>query len=103
MWKMDVGNLIKNKASLLKNFHLPPSELDKMPMWEYELMMKELNGMIEEENKMQEDQMRESGMDPRNPGRSIRGFTKPMKSFQESKMPSFNMSMPSSFGAPIKF
>lgn len=50
-------SLIKLKASLSKNFHIQPSELDKMPMWEFELYIKSLNEMVEEENDKQQKEM----------------------------------------------
>ena len=49
LFRIDVINLIRNKVSLAKNFHIQPSELEIMPMWEYELFMDELNNRIKEE------------------------------------------------------
>jgi hypothetical protein len=56
-WRIDVMGLIKTKASLTKNFHICPSEVDSMAMWEYELWINALNDQIEEENKDQENEM----------------------------------------------
>lgn len=56
-------NLIKIKASLAKNFHIPPSEIDNMMMWEYEYFMRELNNQVEDENKEQQTQMDKYGVD----------------------------------------
>ena len=50
-------NFIKTKASLAKNFHIQPSELDSMPMWEYELFISELNNQVKEENEQQQKEM----------------------------------------------
>lgn len=50
LMKIDIVSLIKTKASLSKSFHIQPSEIDKMPMWEFELYIKYLNELIEEEN-----------------------------------------------------
>ena len=55
--KMDIMNLIKLKASLSKAFHIPPSEIDAMPMWEFELYVKTLNELVEEENDKQQKEM----------------------------------------------
>lgn len=49
--------LIKIKASLSKTFHIQPSEIDKMPMWEFELYIKQLNELVEEENNKQQKEM----------------------------------------------
>lgn len=42
--------MISVKASLSKEFHIPPSEIDKMSYWEYELYIKELSRLVKEEN-----------------------------------------------------
>lgn len=42
--------MVRNKAALAKNFHIQPSEFEKMPYWEYELFIENLNDMIKEEN-----------------------------------------------------
>lgn len=63
LWKISIMNLIKFKASLAKNFHVQPSEVDNMSMWEYELFIKELNNQVEEENKDQQAQMDKYGVD----------------------------------------
>lgn len=70
-----------------------------MPMWEYELFMQSLNGMVEEENKMQEDQMRGAGIDPQNPGKSVGRYTNFTKNIGQPTMPSFKTP---SFGTSIK-
>lgn len=57
LFKIDVINLIKMKASLAKNFHIQPSEIDGMPMWEYELFISELNNQVKEENDQQQREM----------------------------------------------
>lgn len=57
LWKIDILGFIKQKAALSKNFHIQPSELDKMPYWEYEYYIKALNDLIKAENEDQENQM----------------------------------------------
>lgn len=57
LFKIDIMNHIKTKASLAKNFHIQPSEVDMMPMWEYELFMKALNDLVKEENDNQQKEM----------------------------------------------
>ena len=51
LFTIDIPNFIYVKAILAKEFHIQPSELDRMPGWEYEMFMKELNKRIKEENK----------------------------------------------------
>ena len=38
---------------LSKNFHIQPTEIDKMPMWEYEMYIMQLNEIVKEENEGQ--------------------------------------------------
>lgn len=55
--KIDLTELIKMKALLSKNFHIQPSEIDKMPMWEYEIFIDQLNQIVKEENDKQKKEM----------------------------------------------
>lgn len=57
LFQIDIVSLISNKVQLAKNFHIQPSEIDKMCMWEYELFMKELNEVVKKENKEQKAEM----------------------------------------------
>ena len=54
LMRIDLVSFIKIKASLAKNFHIQPSEVDKMPMWEYEMFIMQINDMVKEENDKQE-------------------------------------------------
>ena len=55
--KIDLLNLIKIKAKLAKEFHIQPSEIDKMQVWEYELFITYLNEAVKEDNEAHEDEM----------------------------------------------
>lgn len=50
LFLVSLPNMISVKASLSKEFHIPPSEIDKMAYWEYELYIKELSRLVKEEN-----------------------------------------------------
>ena len=56
-------NFIKIKSILAKEFHIQPSELDKMPAWEYELFIKEINKSVQEENERNQKEMDKAGYD----------------------------------------
>ena len=56
-------NYIKVKSLLAKDFHIQPSEIDKMPAWEYELFMKEINQAVKEENERNQKEMDKAGVD----------------------------------------
>lgn len=55
--KIDIMSLVKIKANLSKSFHIAPSEVDSMPMWEFELYIKTLNELVEEENEGNQKEM----------------------------------------------
>lgn len=87
LWKINVINLISTKAGLAKNFHIQPSEIDLMPMWEYELFMKALNEQIKEENAQNESEMAKY---------DINKYQKMAQNPQKMmpKMPNMNMNLP---------
>lgn len=54
---IDVANLVTIKATLAKNFHIQPSEIDTMPYWEYELFRDSINEQVKDENDRQKAEM----------------------------------------------
>lgn len=90
LFKINVVNLIQIKASLAKNFHIQPSEIDKMSMWEYEIFIEEMNKQVKEENDKQKDEMDKyhvNDMMKQNNPKNLQKMSQP-------KIPSFNMKMP---------
>jgi hypothetical protein len=90
LWMINIEKLVTNKVHLAKNFHIQPSEIDKMPMWEYEMFMKTLNEVVKEENKKQKDEMDKYDIN------SYKKMTNPsnmnkMMNPSIPKMPSMNM------------
>ena len=80
------------KSILAKEFHIQPSEIDKMPAWEYELFMKEINQAVKEENERNQKEMDKAGID------KMQKMQNPnyMKSMQKQSMPRMdNFKMPS--------
>lgn len=63
LFRIDLVNYIKIKSVLAKEFHLPPSEIDAMPAWEYELFMKEINNAVKEENERNQQEMDKYNID----------------------------------------
>lgn len=91
---IDLARLAELKATLAKNFHIQPSELDKMPFWEYELFLKFLNKQIEEENKRNEDEMKKYKVNETMQAANPRNMSKMMNANKYTpKMPNFG-SMP---------
>ena len=57
LFKINIVGHIKLKASLTKQFHIPPQSFDNMPYWEYEIYLKLLNDLVKEENDAQRGEM----------------------------------------------
>ena len=71
MYQIDVRNLVKNKLFICKDYHIQPSEIEKMPYYEYEYMLediRQINKEQEEQNKQHEKEMEstKTAMNPRN-------------------------------------
>lgn len=47
--------MVQNKAQLAYTGRTQPSEIERMPYWEYELYVKSIQHIVEEENKRQEE------------------------------------------------
>jgi hypothetical protein len=92
--KIDIWNLINIKANLSKAFHIQPSEIDNMPMWEYELYVKKINELVEEENENQQKEMEKHNIKEyqklANP-KTLNRMTQPQTpNFNNIKTPNFN-------------
>lgn len=57
LFKINLIEHIKLRAILAKQYHIQPSEIDKMPFWEYEMFVKHLNDAAQEENEKQQAEM----------------------------------------------
>ncbi len=79
--------MIQIKASLAKNFHIQPSEIDRMPMWEYELFIQEMNKQVKEENEKQQGEMDKYHVKDYMKNANSKNIG---KMTQPPKMPSFN-------------
>lgn len=95
---IDLAKLAELKATLAKNFHIQPSEIDRMVYWEYELFLQSMNEQVKEENDRQKAEMDKyhinEHLDSVRPG-NIRKMTDPsryspqMPSFGSMKTPNF--------------
>lgn len=56
LWKVNIENLVQNKVELVKNFYIQPSEIDALPMWEYEKYIELINEYVKRENEQHEEQ-----------------------------------------------
>ena len=95
LMKIDIISLINIKAALSKSFHIQPSEIDNMPMWEFELYIKQLNELVKEENENQKKEMDKHHIgdymkmaNPKNMQRNMDNASDPSKMMSSVKMPS---------------
>ena len=98
-FRVDIRDIINIKAQLGKAFHIQPSEVDKMPFWELEYYIKELEKMVAEENEENQNEVNKAGIgklgqmaDPKNMSKMMSAATPKLP---DIKMPSINMKMPS--------
>lgn len=96
-FRVNILDIISVKAQLSKAFSIPPSEVDRMPFWEFELYVKELEKLVKEENSQSEDQMNKSGARDMMKTMKNGGPSKMMENMTP-KMPS--MSMPKTISMP---
>ena len=98
--KIDILNTIKLQASLTKEFHIQPSEMNNMPMWEFEIFVKQLNTLVEEQNDKQKKEMDQyhvkDYMNMTRPGNLQKMTQGP--DFSKMNTPNFGRSMPSPGG-----
>lgn len=90
LFRIDLMNFVKVKSILAKEFHIQPSEIDKMPAWEYELFIKELNNIVKEENDKNQAEMDKAGLNDAKK-MSNPNYISKMQQSAMPKMPSFNV------------
>ena len=59
MWSIDVRNLVQNKFVICREYHIQPSEIDRMQYWEYEWYTDEIKEITKEQEKQQKQQEKE--------------------------------------------
>lgn len=93
---IDLVRLVELKATLAKNFHIQPSEIDSLPFWEYEIFIKFINNQVQEENDRQKAEMAKYDVEgtmkaanPKNMQRNMSSMQPKIPSFGAMKAPSF--------------
>ena len=61
LWQVDVKNLVQNKIYICKEYHIQPSEVDKMVYFEYEWLLEYVNKEQKEQKKKQEEDEKKYG------------------------------------------
>ena len=85
---VNLRNLTKNKLFICKEYHIQPSEIDKMQFWQYEWFTDEIKEITKEEEKRQKEQekQQQSMQSSFNPNTMMRNMQSSMP-----KMPSIQM------------
>ena len=72
LFHIDVVQLIRIKATLAKEMHIQPSEVDSMAYWEYEIWLGEIQSQVKEQNDSQEKEMKQYNIDQyKNPSKMM--------------------------------
>lgn len=56
LFKVNIANLVRDKLIIVKEFFIQPSEIDRMPYWEYETVKEEVHKYLKEKQKQNEQQ-----------------------------------------------
>jgi hypothetical protein len=51
--------MIKNRLYICKDYHIQPSEIDKMPYYEYEIILEEIKAIQKQQEQENENQQKE--------------------------------------------
>lgn len=63
LWRINLRNLVRNKANICKEYHIQPSEIDRLSYFEYEEYLIFFN----EEHKKEEEQRKKDEKNNRIP------------------------------------
>lgn len=88
---VNLRNLTKNKLFICKEYHIQPSEIDRMQFWEYEWYTDEIKEITKAQEKEQKRQEKEQAslQSSMNPSNMMRNVSQSMPSMP--KMPTIQM------------
>jgi hypothetical protein len=88
MYRIDLENLVRNKLYICKEYHIQPSEIDRMMYFDYETMLEEIKQIQTNQEKENEKQQEEYDkmQSSMNPASMMRNMQMP-----KMQMPSFSM------------
>jgi len=89
MFRINLRNLVKNKLFICKEYHLQPSEIDRLYYYEYEWILEEINILQKEQEKQNEAQQKEydSMRSNMNMGKMMNNMKSSMPNMGSMKMP----------------
>lgn len=56
LWRVNLRNLVKNKLYISRDWHIAPSEIDKMVYFEYEQMLEDISEFNREQEKRSKEE-----------------------------------------------
>jgi hypothetical protein len=59
LFKVNIENLVRGKLVWSKEFNIQPSEIDRMPYWEYEMLREDIADYMKEKQKQNDQQEKE--------------------------------------------
>lgn len=80
MFRVDIRNLVKNRLYIAKDFNIQPSEIARMPYYEYEFLLEDIKEFAEEEKKRNKEQEDKYGN--MNPSSMLKSAQKSMPSIK---------------------
>ena len=91
IWRVDVRNLVRSKLIISRDYHIQPSEIDKMVYFEYEYILEDINEERKEQEKRNQEEEKKygnltSGM---NQNSMMRNISRNMPSMPKVSMPKF--------------
>lgn len=86
---IDLKNLVKNKLYICREYHIQPSEIDRMQYWEYEWLTDDIKEITKEQEKQQKEQQKESEAlkSSFNPNNMMRNVSNSMPSMPKINLP----------------
>lgn len=81
--------MVRNKLIICREYHIQPSEIDRMAFYEYEQILEEINIIQKNEEKRQKEQEKQYSSTNYNPSSMMNSMRNSMP-----KMTMPNMSMP---------
>jgi len=61
IWQVDIRSLVRNKLYICKEYHIQPSEIDRMVYFEYEYILEDIQKEQKEQEKRNKEQEKQYG------------------------------------------
>lgn len=89
IWQVDVRNLVRNKLYICKEYHIQPSEIDRLVFFEYEYILEDIKAEQKEaERRNAEEEKKYSSMNKvPNYNQMMSNVGRSMPSLSSFKMP----------------